>query len=66
MTTTEPKVNTADKYELKETAEAMDVSKATILRWTRNGALQLGGVKKTNNRKFWYGRDIIRAWRATY
>ena len=64
MTNTKPKVDENAKLELREAAHVLDVSPSTIQKWTAAGKLKCG-MKRLNGRKFWLGRDIIRAWMAS-
>lgn len=63
MTNTEPVVEQHAKYELREAAKALDVSKSCIIKWTAKGFLK-SGRKKVNGRQFWTGAELLRAWRA--
>lgn len=64
MTTKEPKINLTDRLELKATAEVLNVSKGTVLRYTQKGLLR-AGIKKSNGRRYWLGSEIIRFWQAS-
>lgn len=65
MIKTIPNIIPAARYELREAAEALGVDKSSIQRWTKDGRLTCG-IKKSNNRKFWLGSELIRFWKATY
>lgn len=63
MTKTEPNVKPTDRFELREAAEVMEVDKSTILRWTNKGLLSCR-IRRSNNRRFWTGAELVRFWRA--
>lgn len=65
MVNSEPKISPSDKYELREVAEILEVSKSTVLRWTLTGLLACS-IRKANGRRVWSGASIIRAWRSIY
>ena len=64
MTNLKPQIDENAKLELREAARALNVSPSTIQKWTAAGKLKCG-MKRLNGRKFWWGRDIIRAWMAS-
>ncbi len=63
MTVHEPIVNDNDRLELMATAKALGAHRSSVLRWTHMGILQCG-IRKSNGRRFWTGREIKRFWRA--
>lgn len=63
MTKTEPVVIESAQYELRDAAEALGVSTSCIIKWTEKGLLR-AGRKRLNGRRFWTGKEILRAWRA--
>ena len=65
MVTTPPNIPLSARLELREAAEALGVDKSSIQRWTKDGRLACG-IKKSNNRKFWLGSELIRFWKASY
>ena len=64
MTKEQPQVSATGKYELREAAQALDVSTSTLTKWAAAGKINYG-IKKINGRRFFFGSEIIRAWRAT-
>lgn len=64
MTTTKPNVDENGKYSIGETAKALEVSRQTVKRYADNGMLKCG-IWRHNGRKFFYGSEIIRFWRAS-
>jgi predicted site-specific integrase-resolvase len=65
MTKTIEHIEPSARYELREAADALSVDKSTIQRWSHDGLLRFG-IKKSNNRKFWLGSELIRFWKAEY
>lgn len=63
MTKTAPKVVESAQYELRDTAEALGVSISCVTKWTAKGLLK-AGRKRLNGRRFWTGKEILRAWHA--
>lgn len=62
MTNNRPNIDPTARFELRETAAVLATSKSSILRWTSQGILRCGGIRRNNGRKFWLGADIIRFW----
>ena len=69
MTTTEPKVNPTDWYELKDAALALGVSSSTVTRamncTDRDRNLPFK-IRRSNGRRIVSGQAIINFWRLTY
>lgn len=65
MTTTKPNVNLNDRLELRDAAKALSVSGSTLLRYTHEGKIR-AGIKRSNNRRFWTGADIIKFWMSEF
>lgn len=63
MKQTEPNIVTNAKYSISEVAEILEVTTATINRWTANGMIH-AGRRRVNGRRYWTGAEILRAWRA--
>lgn len=63
MNTNEPTVNESSRYELRDAANALGVSKGTLLRWTREKKIT-AHRSRVNGRHFWTGADLLRIWRA--
>lgn len=66
MTRTIEHIEPCARLELREAASALAVDKSTIQRWTKDGLLRCAGIKKSNNRKYWLGSELIRFWKAEY
>lgn len=62
MTTNKPNINPEGLYNQKQAAEALEVSKATIRKWTRLGILH-AEVRLATNRLCWSGAELIKFWR---
>jgi len=69
MTTTEPKVNPTALYELKDVADALQVSKSKVMRamnsTDRDRSLPFK-IRKSNGHRVVAGQAIINYWRLTY
>lgn len=63
MTKTEPQIVETAKYGIGEAAKILEVTTATINRWTANGLIR-SGRRRINGRRFYTGAEILRAWRA--
>jgi hypothetical protein len=66
MIATEPKVNPAGLYELKEAAAALGIDRSTLTRAanrTENGIRY--SIRRSNHRRVFRGIDIINYWRLT-
>lgn len=61
MTSEEPKVTLNGRYSVREAGEILGVNRCTINRWIACGELMCG-VRRTNGRRFIYGRELIRFW----
>ena len=66
MTNSKPNVNPDAHYELRDAAKALGCAKSTVLRYTHQNKLPCGGIKKSNDRMFWLGKDIIKFWLEMY
>lgn len=64
MTTSEPKVNPNDRFGRTDTARILGIGLTTLDNWTNKGLIKFG-IRRTNNRKFYTGQEIINAWRLT-
>jgi DNA-binding transcriptional MerR regulator len=65
ITATEPQVVDTGRYSVKESASALNISTRTLLNHT-NGGLIHCEIRKVNGRKFYFGYEIKRYWRAKY
>lgn len=63
MTVSEPIINDTDRLELKDAAEALKAHKSSILRWTHMGLLHCG-IRRSNGRRFWTGKELKRFWKS--
>lgn len=59
----EPIVDVNGKYELLAVSSILQVSRSSVLRWTKKGLMRCN-VRRCNNRKVWSGSEILRFWRA--
>ncbi|MDD2304497.1 MAG: helix-turn-helix domain-containing protein [Prolixibacteraceae bacterium] len=65
VTATEPEVIDTARYSTTETCKILSLCRATVLRYTNQGALRCG-IRKSNGRKFYTGSDIKKFWKAQY
>lgn len=65
ITPIEPQVTDTGRYSVTETAKALNISRHTILNHT-NAEFIHCEIRKSNGRKFYYGHEIKRYWRAKY
>lgn len=69
MTSTEPRVNPAGLYELKEAAEALGVAPSTLTRAANSTDRDRSiayRVRRANGHRVFRGQDIINYWRLTF
>ncbi len=64
MTTEEPKVRPDGRYSVKETCQALGISRETLRRYTNAGAI-IVKHRRVNMRPFYTGANILSLWRAT-
>ena len=65
MINEEPNIKDNSRYSISETAEILGVHRRTILRHTEAGYIKCG-YYRTNQRKFYFGKEIKRYWKAQY
>ena len=65
MVTEEPNVSDTARYSVTQAAEVMGVNRRTILRHTDAGYLKCN-YRRTNQRKFYFGKELKRYWKAQY
>ncbi len=63
MLATEPRVSENGRYSLREACELLGVHKTTMIRWVKEGKIRYG-IRRSNYRKFYLGRELVRFWRA--
>ena len=63
MVATEPRVSENGRYSLREACELLGVHKTTMIRWVKEGKIRYG-IRRSNYRKFYLGRELVRFWRA--
>jgi len=63
MVAIEPKVNAEGRYSLQEASDLLGVHRTTLLRWVNEGKIRYG-IRRSNSRRFYLGREILRFWRA--
>jgi DNA-binding transcriptional MerR regulator len=60
-----PQIALASKYGVVETAALLGISKQTLLKYSNIGSRAGGidfGIRKSNGRKFYTGKQIINFW----
>lgn len=62
MTTSPPKINADGFYELRDAAKALGVHKATLSRWAKEGLIKTS-IRRSNNRRVFLGKELMRFWR---
>ena len=60
-----PPIEAKGRYSAKEAAELLGVSLRTIQRHTKEGYLHFG-IRPVNGRRFYYGSELVRYWKAEY
>jgi len=65
MTTTEPNVSETGRYPIGETAKLLGLNRTTVWRHVELGNIK-PGTRKSNDRKFFTGREIKRFWNSQY
>lgn len=65
MIRTRPDVDPKRRYNVRETYEALGVTRPTIKKYEREGHISFS-VLKAGNFKFCLGSQIIRCWERTY
>ena len=60
----EPDVKDASKYGITKAAKLLGVSPKTFRKYVNAGLIKYG-ISRLNGRKFFYGSELKRAWRAT-
>lgn len=63
MTNEEPKVADRGRYSTTETAKLLGIGRTTLYKYANAGLIKCG-YRRTNNRPFFEGREILRLWRA--
>lgn len=64
MTHYEPDVLDSGKYGITKAAKLLGVSPKTFRKYVNAGQIKYG-ISRLNGRKFFYGAELKRAWRAT-
>lgn len=65
MTAVEPLVNLNGRYSVKETCEALKISRTTLHRHTVSGFIK-PKYRRVNGRPFYTGAEIIRHWKSHF
>lgn len=63
MIKSQPQVDPKAKYELRDAAQVLEVSKSCIAKWTERGILR-ANRKRANGRRFWTGAELLRLWNS--
>lgn len=63
ITATEPNVQENGRYSVTETCNILGIHRNSLLKYTNECKIKCG-VRKTTNRKFYAGREILKFWRA--
>ena len=60
-----PNVPDEGRYSIAEAATILGVNRSTLLRHSELGLIKFG-LRRSNARKFYVGREINRYWKAMY
>ena len=63
MVSTEPNVSLTGRYTIDETAELLGIHRNTLCRYAKHGKIRFG-IRRADSRKFFFGSEILRFWRA--
>lgn len=63
MVSEQPQVNMNGRYCVNATCKLLGIHRNTLLNYTKAGYIRCG-YRATSKRKFYYGREIVRFWRA--
>lgn len=63
MTATPPEVNLQGRYSSVETVAILKISRPTLRTYAKKGLIKYG-VHRSNGRKFFTGKEIIRLWKS--
>ncbi len=64
MTATRPSVALDGRYTVTQTCAALGIHRATLLRYTKRGAIR-AAFRRVDGRKVYVGKDIIKLWSAS-
>jgi len=63
MTTALPEdLKQTGHYSMTETAKILEIDQSTLWRWRRDGTIRVSGYNRTNNRPYFNGKEITRAF----
>lgn len=65
MVNEKPHVSMQSKYNVTQAAELLGISRRTLNRYTNDGKIK-SITNICNNRRMYYGKDIIKLWGAEY
>ena len=65
MTYQEPDVLPMGRYSIKETCNALGISRETLRKYTTMGLIRFG-MRRNTRKKFYSGKDIVSFWKATF
>ena len=63
MVTEEPRVKEASRYSLEEASKLLGMHRNTLLKYANKGIIKTG-IRRSNSRRFYLGREILRFWKA--
>ena len=64
MVSMQPTLNINGRYTAKEASEALGVHRNSLRNYEKAGLIR-SGIHRSNGRKFYTGREIIRFWKST-
>lgn len=65
MTAEEPQVSLTGRYSPTEAAKILQIARATVYKYVQNGKVKIG-LRRSNNRMFIPGTEIMKLWKAQY
>lgn len=63
MVNYEPPVSVGRRYTIEETSSLLGIHRHTLRRYTKQGKIKCS-IRRSDNRKFYSGREIVRFWKA--
>lgn len=63
ITPIEPRISESGRYSVTQTCAILGINRKTLQKYTERALIKCG-YRRTNYRKFYLGREIVRFWRA--
>jgi len=65
MISTEPNIKPTDRLSISQAARAMQLNRETLYNYNRRGNLNIY-YRRTNNRPYLLGKELLKIWNSTY